>query len=282
MGETSKILAPLSGDKLYQKRARAAFPLLVREALGRKTILYSQLAAELGMPNARNLNYPLGSIGGALEALSEEWDENIPPLQCLVVNQRYGLPGEGIGWFITKKHDFHKLSRSEQRMRVRAELLKVFEYPKWFAVLEALGFSTDFADVLDKAKHPPRGGESQRHRRLKEYVANSPRTVNLSRIARVDTEYILPSGDIVDVLFRVGDDWIAVEVKSDISNTGDIARGMFQCVKYKAVIEAYQAAQYLPQSARTILVLEEGKLPAELVPMKDILGIKIVNGVRPK
>jgi hypothetical protein len=87
----------------------------------------------------------------ALETLSDEWDEEIPPIQCLVINKKFGLPG-GVGWFITKKEDFRKLPRSQQRALVRAELQKVFDYPKWFAVLDALGLSADYADVLDGAK----------------------------------------------------------------------------------------------------------------------------------
>jgi len=60
---TAKISAPISGEKLYQERARAALPLLVRQAQAGAPIFYSDLADELGMPNPRNLNYVLGSIG---------------------------------------------------------------------------------------------------------------------------------------------------------------------------------------------------------------------------
>jgi hypothetical protein len=87
-----------------------------------------------------------------LEAMSDERDEEIPPIQGLSINKKIGLPGGGVGWFITKKEDFRKLPRSQQRALVRAELQKVFDYPKWFAVLDALGLSADYADVLDGAK----------------------------------------------------------------------------------------------------------------------------------
>ena len=71
----------LSGDKLYQQRARAALPLLVRQARIREVIVYSDLAHQLGMSNARNLNYVLGYVGEALRELSGEWGEQIPPIQ---------------------------------------------------------------------------------------------------------------------------------------------------------------------------------------------------------
>jgi hypothetical protein len=84
-----------------------------------------------------------------------------------------------------------------------------------------------------------------------------------------------------DVLFRDKDDWIAVEVKASISGVDDIVRGMFQCVKYRAVIEAYQATKSLSQSARTILVLESS-LPDALIPLKNILGIEVIENVVPQ
>ena len=65
--ETAKTAQPISGDKLYQERARRALPLLVRQAQAHAKIYYLDLALELGMPNPRNLNYVLGSIGQALQ-----------------------------------------------------------------------------------------------------------------------------------------------------------------------------------------------------------------------
>jgi hypothetical protein len=121
----------MSGDKLYQERARAAFPLLVRQAEAGVSIVYSDLAAELGMPNARNLNYVLGSVGQTLENLSAQWGEKIPPLQCLVVNKVTGLPGEGIGWFILKKAEFAALPLRQRREIVQAELQRIFAYRRW-------------------------------------------------------------------------------------------------------------------------------------------------------
>jgi len=118
---TAKISEPISGDKLYQERARAALPLLVRQAEAGVLVIYSDLAEELGMPNPRNLNFVLGSIGMSLECLSKAWKEKVPPIQCLVVNKNTGLPGEGIGWFLEDKEDFAALS-----LRVEnAQLLKL-------------------------------------------------------------------------------------------------------------------------------------------------------------
>ncbi len=65
--ETGEVAKFIEGKKLYQERARKALPLLVRQALANQPILYSDLAQELDMPNPRNLNYVLGSIGYTLQ-----------------------------------------------------------------------------------------------------------------------------------------------------------------------------------------------------------------------
>jgi hypothetical protein len=64
--ETLDNVQPLFGDQLYQQRARRTLPLFVRQAWSQNTIYYQQLADELEMPNAHNLNYVLGSIGATL------------------------------------------------------------------------------------------------------------------------------------------------------------------------------------------------------------------------
>ncbi len=280
MNEATEVVNLLSGDKLYQERARRALPLLVRQAVARAPVYYSALAEELGMPNPRNLNYVLGSIGEALGGLSGRWGERIPAIQCLVINKRTGLPGEGFWWFLTGEEDFKKLPLAVQQELVWQELYRVFEYTKWPVVLEALGLSVDYGDLLDQAQRFRGGGEGEQHRRLKEYVAAHPAVLNLPADAGGGVvEYPLPSGDFLDVLFKHGDDWSAAEVKPANSDAPDIVRGMFQCVKYRAVMEAYQATQNLPLSARAVLVLE-GVLPTELTLMRDILGVEVVEGVR--
>lgn len=73
MTDTAKVAEPLSGDKLYQQRARSALPLLVMQAISSTPIIYEDLAHELQMPNPMNLNYVLGSIGQTLLNLSQYW-----------------------------------------------------------------------------------------------------------------------------------------------------------------------------------------------------------------
>lgn len=282
---TAEISEPIAGDKLYQERARAALPLLVRQAQAGVPVFYSDLAEELGMPNPRNLNYVLGSIGQSLELLSKAWKEKVPPIQCLVVNRGTGLPGEGIGWFLVKKEDFSGLPLRQKRAIVEAELQHVFSYPRWGDVLEALSLApadSDYTSLVKIASRLGGGGESEQHKALKEYLACNPAAIGLKANTPTGvTEFALPSGDSLDVSFRDTKVWVAAEVKSAISNEADIIRGLFQCIKYRAVMEAVLVSQSLPQNARAILVLES-KLPQSLISLRNLLGVEVVECVTPQ
>ncbi|MFZ4475369.1 MAG: hypothetical protein ACOYPR_09275, partial [Saprospiraceae bacterium] len=66
---------------------------------------------------------------------------------------------------------------------------------------------------------------------------------------------------------------------SIISDTADILRGLFQCVKYKHLIEAEQIVLDEIPNSRIILALQ-GVLPDELVLVKNLLGIEVIENVR--
>ena len=100
----------ITGNKLYQIRARKALPILVRQAIAEQPIFYSDLAFELQIPNPRNLNYVLGAIGNSLKKLSGSWKIEIPLINVLVINKSNYLPGEGINWFIKDREQFEKSS----------------------------------------------------------------------------------------------------------------------------------------------------------------------------
>ena len=261
--------------KLYQERARSILPILVRQANARQKIFYSDLADELKW-HWRVLNYPLGCIGDTLLELNERWSDEIPPIQGLVVNQGTELPGDNVNFLRQIVNPRHK------EAIVEAELGKVFSYPRWLDVLEELGLSP--ADPLNLKFEPPaddRGSsrESEAHKRLKDYIARHPRAVGLNKsLAPGETEYQLPSGDIPDVLFQNTRRRIAVEVKSHISNEADLRRGLFQCVKYRAVLRACRSLEGGTYETDAILAIE-GSLPKELIPVRNTLGVKVIENV---
>lgn len=270
---------PIDGEKRYEKTARAALPLLVRQAEAGEPIYYSDLAGELGYPNPRNLNYPLGAIGETLHLLSIEWGENVPQIQALVVAKGSGVPGLGISGFL--EGDFRRLSEVQKKEFIKGELQKIILYPYWDEVLEALCLEPAHLELrtLNQALDNPPRGESEAHKRLKQFVAENPSTVGLKPLDTVgELEVPLPSGDTLDVSFDNKGQWVAVEVKTAKSPEHDILRGIYQCVKYSAVMQAIQVSENLRRNVRVVLLLE-GVLPTRLLGLKNALGIEVIDNV---
>jgi hypothetical protein len=274
---TLGVVKDMWGDQPYQKRAQRALPLLVRQALVQKPIYYQQLADELAMPLARNLNYVLGSIGVTLKKLGRKWNEPIPSIQSLAINKASKHPGPG---FFGGKIAYQRLTKKQREARVQSLFVEVYSYPKWPQVLKALKLEptkTNAATIVEEARNFHPRGESQRHKQLKEAIAQKPELVHLPVSSQcLGTEYSLPSGDALDVFFQRGRHLYAVEVKSALSPVGDIARGLFQCVKYQAVLEAWKSSQGQEVDVSVILALEAA-LPNELLSLKNALQITVVE-----
>ena len=127
-----------------------------------------------------------------------------------------------------------------------------------------------------------RGGtaESEAHRRLKDYIARHPEVIKLGKsLAPGETEVVLPSGDTVDVLFQNTKLRIIVEVKSHISNEADLKRGLFQCVKYRAILKACRSLEGRGYEADARLALA-GSLPKALIPVRNTLGVTVIENIR--
>ena len=204
--------------------------------------------------------------------MSKQWPEDIPQIQGLVVNQKTGLPGDNVHFLR------HKPDPREKEAIVEAVLGKVFSYPRWLYVLEELGLSPAVPlnpqhDPDQTTSHHGGPDESEAHKQLKKYIAQHPESVRLNKsLAPGETERKLQSGDIPDVLFQDQNRRIAVEVKSRISGKDDLRRGLFQCVKYRALLRACRSLDGETYEADALLAIE-GVFPKELVPVRNTLGI---------
>lgn len=264
-------------DKLYVQRAKLAFPILVRQARAEKPIFYSNLAKEIGMSNARNLNYVLGAVGNWIKDLEKKTNKKIPLINFIVINRSEKIPGSGVEEFIAYA-DFESLNKSQKRKVVDKILTDIYLYKDWYWVLSELNLKPLETNFDEKIKEPRpyygQGGESQEHKDFKNYIASNPELFGLSTKLNGITEYELPSMDLIDVVFENKDEIIGIEVKSFISNSADIQRGLFQCVKYKALLEAKQIVNDLIPNNRVILALEN-QLPDNLIAVKNQLGIEV-------
>lgn len=264
------------GSLWKDQTAKLIFPMLIWAAKNGYPITYKQVAEELFLrhkfPIKRRFTLygmPAGKIGFVLEMLSDEWGEEIPPLNVVMVNESKGLPGKGADYFIK-----NFLSRQAQRKKIspktRDEVTRevidlVRDYPKWREVAKALGLgvirpvSTVALDQPIKMPKPRKnwGGypESEQHRTLKIWASLNPKFFSkFGKFRNGKTEELLRSGDSLDAYLHNDEVSLAVEVKASNAPDSEIFRGVFQCVKYRATLRAMQRADGVPPTAQAVLV----------------------------
>lgn len=265
-------------------------------------ITYQDLASNIGLFNKHDephcrLGKSLGIMGHMIAAVDVGWGEKPPILQSLVVSKLNDLPSNGMNEFWS---GYEKLSDIEKRSKSLVEWQVIADFgSRWNAVLRALGLDEVKPSLQqqDQYSKPPSqvkktastprlgiGGESPAHQALKEYVKRNPHIVGADKAAKAFTEYALPSLDTLDVLFKMPDRWIGVEVKSAVSDQvqGDYERGVYQAVKYKALLEAMKKDTRLavPSAVEIVLVLESD-LPTKLATLAGKLSVKVLKKVKP-
>jgi hypothetical protein len=258
------------------------------------TITYEALAAAIGRldkhgaPHARGMgSQVLFTMGKLLQHVEGKWGEGVPNIQGIVVQKTgkyHGLPDEGIKAFWP---DYPKMSRCERENKVQCERLRITEFgSRWNDVLEAVALPpvVQDSDTGRAASSFGRGGESPEHKALKEYVRCHPAIVKASLDWKSFVEYPLPSFDTIDVFFRGRTACVAVEVKSVVSDRckDDYHRGIYQTIKYRAVLEAMAKAgnKDVPASIRSVLVLQSS-LPEEYRTLVATLQIEVIEKIVP-
>lgn len=268
-------------DKQYKKRARIVLPYLVCYAKAKKLINYSKLAELAGMPNSRNLNKVLAEIGYLLSEL----ERDIPIIQSIVINKTTALPSIGLSEFI---RDYDKRTNKEKRIVFEIEKEKVFHYDKWEIVLKELDLEPIEFDIEDEVREIKsgkygKGGEGELHKKMKDIISKHPNVIGLPEsITLLSKEYTLWSADCVDIMFEYKKGKIktaiAIEVKASNSDSADIFRGLFQCIKYKSIMQAMNKIENTYSDFRVILALEN-ELPIEYNEIRDILEIEVIDSV---
>ncbi|KAF0252167.1 MULTISPECIES: hypothetical protein [Pseudomonas] len=291
-------LAPsLIGDLWRFRTARTMLPILIWCAKHRRTISYSHLDAEIvrrglgAHTHAAAYGRAAGLVGDALYELEEELGLELPPLNALVVKKYSRRPGSGCNAYLDQfvhSRTFAQLNDDGQWAVLEQAWDKIYNCRNWDAVLdylemEALAgavpseYEDDHEQVIIPETGGFSGGESEHHRRLKEYVLRHPNLVieSNARDWEGGVEVMLPSGDCADVMFHNGPSMLAVEVKSFISSEADLSRGIFQCVKYRAVGIAWQRALLEVPDASAVLVVQQD-LPLELAILAERLDVRVV------
>jgi hypothetical protein len=291
----------LIGDDWTHETARKIIPILVWCAENGTKISYGGLNNELvarGLGHsvhAAAYGYPAGTVGDALEETSEDWPDNIPPLNALIVNKSTGMPGHGVTQYLLhfKKpgSKVRKLSNEDRFAIAEDVIADVHGYRNWRKLLKHYRMQPIVGNVInavDNAERQPialpkrtgiggGGVESQDHQNLKDYVKNNPKLLKeFGQFNKGTKEVTLQSGDRVDVFFENDLTRLVVEVKAANVGLLEITRGIFQCVKYRAVLRAEQKAEILLPNANAVLITKL-KLTVEQQKLRKRLNVPVIE-----
>ena len=252
--------------------------LLIDAAKRRSFITYGEakqlLETEAGFDTIFTpmVGFPAGVLNDRFLATRRD----CPPLSILLVGQKDHLPGVGAGNFMAKHLQWNELSNRDFKVNRPEEwrsacdriATDIYKFRDWEQVYrKAFGeFLPTFpssrstkSKEKDGVKYK-RKGEGKNHKDLRLWVKCNPGKIN-STYASFDTEteFRLDSGDRVDVVYFGQDLTVAIEVKSKDSDDSDIRRGVFQCIKYRAVLQAMDMRSCI-------------NVVAILVTQKDVTG----------
>lgn len=263
-----------NGVSWTEERARLALPILLSLAKSAHKITYrnldKEIAVQTGQPPIRVLviyGKVLEIVGQALNQLSEEWQDEIPPLTILAVSEgKNGEPSSGVDGFLQRyatKSTSENLTSNNRSAMIERATNAAHNYSRWDDVAEYFGVSISGellpeTEPIQLAKPTPilgGGGESTAHLALKNHVAEHPGLFSsYGEFKNGTIEFRLDSGDEVDVLFQNDEQTLAVEVKTDTASQGELTRGIFQCVKYRAVLRAMYDIEGKLINVQTVLI----------------------------
>ena len=258
----------------------AMIPVMIHWAkTGHNEHTYGDLAHAIGKSKFSGIGHALYFVQQVLDNLSTKSSREIPTLNSLCKNAKTMLPSEGFEFVSPQYND---LDENGKRVFVKGLDSNAMNFPHWDWVLKELELkeAVPFTEEQLEAIKNPRciyGGEGEEHKILKEYICQHPESINYKDVDFAETEHILPSGDRLDVYFELSDGThVALEVKPSISPDQDIARGVFQCVKYYAVMDALRNIECKDYEIKVLLVTA-GNFSSQNKELAEELDVEYVE-----
>ncbi len=273
---------------------------LIATALDGGTMTYGEVKQKLEEEAGFSTIFAtrIGHVAGELMYRIQQVVPDAPLINVLVVNQQDRQPSKGAGGFMANRFGIKKLAADDAKQkhprvwketfeRAAAEVYK-YGADEWSDLFQRV-FNTPLSieqieqkrderqqgteqDGIPTGRNYGAGGESEHHRNLRLWVLNNPQLVRASFAhAETDTEVDLDSGDRIDVVYKCLDRTVVIEVKSRISNEIDLKRGVYQCIKYRAVREAMDVRD---DPLIEAYLITERELPGEIAALVRLHDIK--------
>lgn len=269
---------------------KALMRWLVAAALDNSFLTYGEarlrLEREVGferIARAGRTGYTAGAMINNLLRV----DPGAALLNVLLVEQSTELPSDGAGSFLAERFQEPLLRRANAKNLYSKLWRRTFDMAagevystpesEWRRLFELV-----YQEPLEKAQivddrqrrkagserdglNYGRSGEGPNHKALRLWVCANPGKIRRKFADAVtETEVVLDSADRVDAVFNLKDEVVAVEVKSRDSDLIDLRRGVYQCIKYRAVLDAMDIRQ---SGTVTAMLVTEGKLPGEIAAL---------------
>ena len=266
---------------------------LIFAAENQETLTYNEVKRRLEKQcNFRTIfSTEIGKVAGAMQDRILMHDSSAPLLNVLVVGKNSNEPGVGVRSYLSKRFP-EEQRRIENDVKNKKSALwshfvkkatdEVYAYRRWRELYKIVYGSVYKDNPLFLNKYSEkdglvrgRGGEGKNHRELRIWVKNNPDKVKKKlQYVSADSEVTLLSGDRVDVVYSTERKVIVIEVKSRDSNWDDLLRGIYQCVKYKAVYQATLLAENCQIKCVDSLLVTEFELDNDLKNIAHKLGVK--------
>ena len=273
-------------ENLKEHAAQPLAQWLIHAARRRSSITYGEAKLRLEREIGFSTIFPttMGVPAGNLMYSMQDVRPDCPLLNILLVRQEDRMPGEGAGPFMADYLGDRRLAspgfrdRHPRRWRSACDEIAtdVYAFADWNKVYrDAFGarlpVPTQPQGTENDGIRHNRKGEGPNHKALRLWVRDHPAKVRggYANFA-TNTEVVLDSADRVDVVYYGPDSTVAIEVKSSDSDDTDLRRGIFQCIKYRAVMEAMDIRQ--DAQVDTVLVTQRS-LPSDLRPLLRLHGI---------
>lgn len=289
-----------SDENLLAHALEPAMRWLIATALDGSTMTYSEVQTRLETEANFSKVFPtrIGFVAGRLMRRILNVEPTAPLLNVLVVSQGDRQPSSGAGEFMADRFgvkrlgfdgakDAHPRLWKRTYRRAAGEVYEV-KSEDWSALFQRV-FNKPLAGEAIKLDRSRRhdgteldgviagrrygaGGEGPFHKALRIWVRENPGSVHRSFAdATTETEADLDSGDRVDVVYKFPGRTVVIEVKSRISNIVDLRRGVFQCIKYRAVREAMDV---LDDPLVEAILITEMDLPGEIKKLAKLHSVR--------
>ena len=265
--EDSEMIKPTDANLKSRGATEPLTRWLISTAKERKTLTYGEAKRRLETECGFGTTFPtrMGLVAGTAMDEILKHDPTAPLLNVLLVRSDTRLPGYRVDGYLRERFPEANSGDIRSNPEFRKNIVQkaaqyVYAYTGWDDLYRQIFGNNPDPTTIETAERDGifygRKGEGDNHKRLRLWVKNNPgKLKNEYRKVKAETEVELLSGDRVDVVYYAKKKTVAIEVKSRDSNWADLRRGIYQCIKYRAVLGAQVLQQSIP--VHSLLVTEE-------------------------